>query len=816
MRFLSRARMVGGGLGLLTCLSSAGAAHAVDAERAAQRASQEIAGVNGDLGIIQDAIRRSRGEERSPAARIADAVLLMGSKDYDRAVAVLNEVIEKYPGHSTAQPDALALLGETYFRSKQYLSARRTFQQLVERRGEPRFATYQVRALGRLVDIALRLREHAALDEVLAGMSAIPPEAGGGALAYARGKALFVKRDHAAARAALGVVDASSGLLHQAGYLLALIALKEATAAAAPVHTADAGNQAAPGEAEPARVPVSRYTAAIERFQQVTQLPADTPEHQQVIDLSWMAIGRLFYDADQFLQAARAYTRVGRASAEFGTMLYELAWVYVRLGDVDRAQRALEVLAVAQPDSQNIADSALLRGDLNLRAGRFDKALKIYEGTRASYDPMRERVDAFLGWSADPALYYDLLSQEEVLDSSSGLPPIALQWARDAEDGPTAFAIIDDTGRCRALLKQSSEMVDKLNALLRSPNRVRAFTELRAGEERTLSLLNRLGLARLTVGQGMDDVTPGALAGPIGQARAQRRALQARLARIPVTEGDFLQRDQEALKQWNQASQALQGLNLQVDTLQATVNGLRRMLREGPTTGVVRDPAMMGRYAQDLAQREQELASFRHQIEELRKMIGAGRVQVGFGDQRFVEDVQVRQAYREALGREVTLALQGGGGPELAAYARRLHPLLRTAEGMESFLERTMQELEGEVERRSFQLQRAVAQETANVVNYSLQLEALDQEARLVVGEVAMRNFGQVRDRLKNIVLRADVGITEQAWEVREEQMTRVRSLQVERTREDKMLRDELNEVLDDGGGPTGGEADESTKEKVP
>ena len=71
-----------------------------------------------------------------------------------------------------------------------------------------------------------------------------------------------------------------------------------------------------------------------------------------------------------------------------------------------------------------------------------------------------------------------------------------------------------------------------------------------------------------------------------------------------------------------------------------------------------------------------------------------------------------------------------------------------------------------------------------------------------------MKNFSLVRDRLKNIVLRADVGITEEAWEVREEQRTRVRSLQVERAREDRLLKEELNEVLDDSGDP-----DEETKE---
>src|SRR5581483_12162044 len=131
------------------------------------------------------------------------------------------------------------------------------------------------------------------------------------------------------------------------------------------------------GEAPP-EVPPSRYAPAIAIYWRVTQLPPDTVEHREVIDLAWLAIGRLLYESDQWNQAVTAYNHIDRTSPEFGSMLYELAWVYVRLGDVDRAERALEVLAVADPNSQNIADGSLLRADLMLRAGQFDKALKVY------------------------------------------------------------------------------------------------------------------------------------------------------------------------------------------------------------------------------------------------------------------------------------------------------------------------------------------------------------------------------------------------------------------------------------------------------
>lgn len=807
MRSQSRSRVSSALIGLVGLCAAglaAGPAHGASPEQALQTASQQITGVSGGIGAIDAAIRKSRGEERGPAQRIADAVLLMGSKDYARAATVLNEVVEKYPDHPTAYPDALTLLGETYFRWKQLLSARRTFRQIVARAGEPRFATYQVRALGRLVDIAMRTKDFSALDEIFAAMDRVPPAAVSSALSYARGKGLFAKKDFAGAKASLGAVDARSEYLHQAKYMLGLIAVKEAAPPPAP--SAGAGPAGAAGDAaaaSPAPRPSStRYAAAIEQFRQVTLLPADTLEHRRVIDLSWLAIGRLFYEAEQYVQAVQAYNHIDRTSSEFGTMLYELAWVYVRVGDVDRAQRALEVLAIAEPESENIADGSLLRGDLNLRAGRFDKALKIYEGARGTYDPMREKVDAFLGSTSDPAVYYDRLSQEqlEALDQSSALPPLAVQWAREAEDGPAAFAVIDDINQCRELIKQSNEMIEKLNAVLSSPNRVRAFPELKAGEEQALALLNRIALARLTVGQGLDGVDLSVKSGDLDAARARRRALEARLGRVPVTEGDFQEREQQALRQWNTASQALQRLQLQVDTLQATINGLRRVLREGPQSGVVRDPATVARFEQELAQNERDLVLYRQQMDGLRRMVSAGRVQVGFGDQRFIEDAQVRRAYRDALAREVDLSTRGVGGSGLSMYARRVLPVLRAADAAEARLEKALADLEAEVARNSTGLQRTVAEETAKVVGYSVRLEQLDREARLVVGEVAMRNFGLVRDRLKNIVLRADVGITEQAWEVREEQVTRVRSLQVERAREERLLREELNEVLDDSG----------------
>jgi tetratricopeptide (TPR) repeat protein len=756
-----------------------------DPEQSLTEARAQLQSVRAALPSISQTIAAAGAAQRSAGQRLADAAILLTSRDYERAIQVLHGVIEKFPADARSVADARYHLGEAYFRSGQLLAARRAFKDVADHGAEAEYAGFAGRAVARLVDITLRLDDAAKLDEVFTLLTKLPSTgAMASSLHYAKAKALLAKNDYAGARASLALVEATSDFHHQAQYLLGVIAVKEAAVPKAGSGTA-------------------RYAPALDAFAKVTQLGVDTPERRKVVDLAWMAIGRLHYENDQFAQAIQAYNRIDRSSAEFGNMLYELAWVYVRMGDADRALRALEVFTLSAPDNQDFAKGSLLRADLMLRAGMFKKSLGVYESVRNTYEPIQAKVESFLQSSSDPAVYYERLTTTsvETLDNSAVLPRLAVDWATSEEDGPRSFAIMEDVRSCRELLRQSNEIIERLSVVLASPNRVRAFPDLKAGMEKATGLINNISVSRLLLGQGLDATDNSDLSGEIATWRTTRRGLEARLKLLPVSESDFQIRDDQATRQWNSASQGIQRLELQVETMQATVNGLRRVLREAPQSGVVRDPASVAQFEAELARNEADLVAYRTQLDQLRKQVQNGKLQVGFGDQRFVDDENVRRKYAEALTREVQLAAGGAAGPTLAAYATRIIPTLGDAVATEAAVDRSLKEIDTELQRRTAELKGVIAKETTAVVEYSLKLEELDRDARVLVGEVAMRNFGKVRDRLKLLVLQADVGIAEEAWEVREEQRTRVQLLKNERGREQRLLNEELNEVLQDGSG---------------
>jgi tetratricopeptide (TPR) repeat protein len=770
-------------------------AFAADPDADATRAQIEVTTVDRESSTVQAAIEKAKAQRYTVEQRLTNGELLYRTKDYLRAVVVFSEILEEFP-NTPSFPDALWLRGETFYAQKEYLSARRDYRALVDRVAEPRFNPYFGKALARLVDVSLRINDLKGLDEVFQKINQVPPAQVDAALLYAKGKGYYFRGDYGSSLAALQSVPNGHQYTHQARYFQGMVAIKQARPSAPPPLPANAPPDATP------RVAPTNYKVAIEQFRVVTDLPPDTDEHKQVIDLAWMAIGRLQYEMENYTQAAEAYSKVGRDSPEFGTMLYELAWVYVRLGDVQRAERALEVLQVADPSSPLVGDGALLRADLLLRAGAFDKSLQLYVGVREEYEPMRAKLEAFIDSNPAPGVYYEQLSQQQLdlLDQNEQIPPVAVRWAREAEDGPMAFAVIDDVNACKTLIRQSYQLIDKLNIILNATNRVRAFPELQAGEERALSLLNRLSKMRLAIAKGMDDEEPRDLQGDVAAVREQRRQAQGIIGALPISSGEFAERDFSGMKQWNTISQDLSRRAVEVDYLHATVNGLRRMLKEDAQHGVARAPADVQRFNTELDENERLLKQRQAEVVELRRQIEIGRAQIGIGDARYQNDAVARVQFRDALEREVQLASQGQAGAGAQRYAGKVRPALEQARGVEDKLVQQFAELERQVAARISDVQAKVEAERVKINGFNMTLGAYDSEAHDLVGQVAKRNFAIVRDRFRGIILRADVGITEQAWEVREEELERVHNLQTERAREEQLLDEELREVLDDAG----------------
>ncbi len=745
--------------------------------------NRELTDIEGKLGeLTREPLTQTNTRSATfVEERLTDGELFYRLQDYLHASIIFTDIVDNYPRHR-AYPDALFLLGESLFQAGDYLGARSRFRQLLDRASENAFRPYVQRSLGRLIEIAIHTRDFDGIERYFQALSQLPPTEVEATTAYFRAKYLYNR--------AVPFEDATEG---EAGGRVDLTMLEEARVAFEAV---PAGSPYFPqaryfiGAIHTLR---GEYPQAIEAFRRVLRAEASSPEQQTVIDLTRLALGRLYYETDQLDQAIEAYQAVPRTSSSFHVALYEIAWVYIRLGDSTRAERALEVLSVAAPDSPHIPDGKVLRGNLLLRNGRFDDANEVFREVRSEFGPVYRDLEAVRENHSDLLGYFrDLVrTNMETFDVNHFLPENARRWV-DMEGGDfeRALRVLSDLSQARRMVRETTDLIERLNAAISASNRVSIFADLRRHREGTTALRNRLARVRQRL-MRMETRAEGD--GELASVRQQRRRIEQALAAMPTSEDDFISRDDRLLGRYRRLQRDLSELEVELMGMEARIVATDRFIAQ--TEEDQRDPEAV---RTELEQHRTAIAQYRNDIRSIRRLIEIARIQVGVGDVRYQRDDRLRQAYARLVEREHRL---GGGNS-------RTDPLFRRIASIESGLDAHDAQIDRAVEERIADMRRVITEEQQRLEGYRQALAGLEGETEEVVGAVTHASFNDVRDRFYDLVLRADVGRIDVAWARREEHRTRVDMLTRDRSRELQSLDDEFRDIMDERR-PGDGESDE-------
>jgi TolA-binding protein len=754
--------------------------------------AQRVADVQRELSAIENdarqlgtmPLRRTQLRSRTYVEeRLTDGELFYRLQDYPRASIIFTDIVENHEGHR-AHPDAMFLLGESLFHAGDYLGARTRFRTIIDRAGEAAFRPYVQGALGRLIEIAIHIRDFSRVEDYFQQLSRLPSGQVAAATTYYRAKYLFSRAvpnddvlDGDGAPAA--AVDVAG--LEEARRVFASVAAGSAYHAQAQyfigtIHTLR-------GE----------FPQAIESFRRVLGTQPSSPEHQQVVHLTHLALGRLHYEMDRIPQAVEAYHSVPRTSPVFDTALHEVAWAYIRLGDSTRAERALEVLAVAVPDSPYIPDSKLLRGNLLLRNGRFDDANRVFVDIREQFVPVRRDLEAMIANREDVQAHFRQLVREnlQAFDASAFLPEAARRWATVDADLDRALAALSDLSRARQLVAETHDLIVRLDAAVSAPNKRGVFADLRRHLEVVTGLRNRLAGVRRSLMAIEERRTPRGAGGELVPVRNERRRIESLLGGMPTGDEDFVLRNEDLLGRYKALERELASLKVELLGMEARSTATRRFLTD---TTEERDPQGVEAALGEVAQHEGAIEDYRQRVIDLERLIEASRLQVGVGDLRYQRDDRLRQQYSQLVQRERELLASAGAtglGETDALFGRIVR--------VEATLDTHEAKVGGIADERIAEINRVLEEESLKLEGYRERLAALEGETESVVGGIAFENFNGVRERFYELILRADVGRIDVAWARREEHRMRVDMLTRDRSREVRALDDEFREIMDEG-----------------
>jgi tetratricopeptide (TPR) repeat protein len=721
-----------------------------------------------------------------PTRRSIDAQVNFGIGNYDEAAIVLYDVVERYPNHKVYD-EALYYLSESLFMKGDYVASRSYFTKLVVDRGT-RSKFYQ-QSLERLIELTLKLNDSENVERWLALLDAVPAAERRSSVPYVRGKYYFFNGNYDKALQQFGQVGPRSKYYFQARYFV--------------------------GASHVAKKDLAR---AVVEYQKLVRLAAKSPDQRKVIELAQMALGRIHYERNQPSKAIDRYLEVSRRSELFDETMFEVAWVYVKNREFDKALRALELLALSDPMSPRLPNVKILEGNLRIRKAQrltdsnnaraasdeYDRAVFVFQSLRSVFEKPRQELDKAIADKRDPADYMAQITgrHAETFDIKATLPEVAASWLRDEPEVGRIVSVETDLGQVEGDVEVAEKTIRRLEYALATPSRVNIFPGLASKRIRATEIMDDVTAMRIDLAaqqqkllaryaQGGDSADLERLARERSElARQLRRmpdATVAESARITRARGRTVAVDKESAE-----------ASTVIGRAEAQLVAMEKFLADQGYKEVK---------AGDLAELKAEIAKNRAEIQILKKELEAVKDdtivaldRAGTGDDAAMRRVELRGRLRAALDaehkamRELAARAEGNDRRD----ADRMAAMALRADRISARLDQANAKIDGIVDEALVEVRATLEDERAKLASYQQEYVNYDGESHALGGEVLGLAFTEVARKLYEVMMRSDVGVVDVAWSVKEGSDRTLRRLNLDQSREGRILDTEFADVVNE------------------
>ncbi len=752
------------------------------------------ADVDGKLGLYEQEAKQlsetlPRPDSQSPqtqSRRLVDAQASFSLGDYEASALTLFDLASR-PGAD--QETALFYLGESLYQKGDKGAARSYYGQVVLKNNAG--GRYYPLALVRLVEIGIIQQDTAEVETHLAALERMQPRLP--QVPYLRGKFLFSQAKYDDAMAQFNEVAKGSAWELQALYFL--------------------------GTSHVAKQDLPRAT---EIFTDLTQRKPTTMNDRRVIELSQLALGRVYYERDEPAKSIDSYLLVDRQSDLFADALYEVAWVYVKGKQFDKALRALELLALSEPTSNKTATVRILEGNLRIRkaqiirqaqivgsidvdtkqdpAVEYDKAAAVFAETHEVYFPSYQALASMIESQGDPAEYLAQLAGREghVFHATTPIPEAAAQYLREEPEVQRAVQNQMDLATITSHLTEAEATIERLEGVLAANDKTVVYPALASRRSRIGEIQSELIAIRTDLAdQQLALIAP---TGDLAQATSNRKALAADFAQQPNPEEAHAAKLIETRAGYNAIEEGAAEVSSALDTTSAVAVALRKYVNDPPPEGTSTPtvpPETKAATNTELVAAAAEVFAIENELRSIRREIALGQDLAGAGDAQLAVARDKRRQLKAAQDAEHRLLAGFASASRDGGKSKKLVALGDRAARISDTLAQTELMVDTIVDQAMAQATTQIALERSNVNAYKVELAEYEIESRSIGSTVLGASFKDVKAKFYDVIVRTDVGAIDVVWSQKEDADDDLKRLNLSRQRELKQLKDEFKDILD-------------------
>ncbi len=744
---------------------------------AARVRAGEFEDANAKLSDMEDRVRAISSEFRDVAPvdpaiamrRVVDAEMLFKLKNYNEAATILLDVVEKYP-NAQGYEDALVLLGQALFQEKDYNSARHYLELAVQKNTGSRL---EQQALQKLIEIGLHTQDFEHVDDYLKRLASIPVDQLEPSVPYVRGKYAFFRGRTDEALATFAGIPAASPYYLQARYF----------SATAEVQKGD-------------------LAAALAMFDGVARAQPRNDTEKEIQELARLAIGRLYYERDQFDLAREAYSTIPRQSLHFEEAMNELAWTSIKARDYQAAYRALDLMLLQNPDSPEAPEHRLLMGNLHVRLGNFSLANDAFMQARDQFQPIYHELEESLAkCKADPKYFDSLVGKGmEKFDISVLIPKLAVKWVKTDPSVARLVSLTEDVGDLQRGIKDSEQTLSRLEMAVNGQLKVGIFPDLAAVRTRTSAVLNQMVELRQRFVAKLGVLTAGAVSaedkGKLERIGVERMTAEKELAGLPLTAAGLQDREKRARAALEKLDAEASELNVMVQGMEAELVAIEQYFIKSRADQKIKPEELI----QPVAGMREAIAELRASNDRIRNNIAEAareatvEAATGDEDRGAIADLVDSMKKERAVYQDARSRLSPGQQRDFDAIVS----VLERADAVQAHLADLDAKIEAAAQRRLVALKQQLLAERGDLQSANVKLGGIINESQSLGGGLAFAMLSKVTDRFYDLLVQSDVGLVDVAWGLKDARTSAVSKLINQQKLELKTVEEDFRPLLEE------------------
>ncbi len=688
---------------------------------------EEVAGAEGRY-LAPFTVSREYSE--SPAKKLEKADFYFERKDYISAGSLYYSIASGRKEKDVIWEEALFKLAETLFLSNNYLSASRYYETLL---AEKPYSRFQVDALKRLIAAAYHLGEYAKAKTYYNDFLNIGYDISRDQdLLYFLGKSLFFDAQYKDADAVLSAVQKESAYYLQSLYFRGVIALQ--------------GND---------------IERAIPFFATVSETPAGPYlKYEQIRDLAILAMGRLLFGKGDLETATDYYLKIDHRSHLFAEAYLELCWIYIKREQWEKALDALRLVRYIAPGSFVAPQAEILEGNILIKLRRYGEAMLLFNRIVKEYGDVRDQLNSLKGKTS---LWED--ADGSVESRFSLYAPLVRSLLKDNKKFSQAMRLQDELKQIEVDLEQVAKLESKLAIIVGNKNVAAIFPPLKEGTEKTIILKSKVAALRAALLKVYADAVLKGLA-PQDRARwddleKERKPLEKKVSDLTPQAGASFE---ETVSHYTASllafEEEIHRALVRTKTVGDQIESLHMYYMRATTSPD-------NRIVKKIETEKQQVVSLRERILQFKQETEDEKNRILLGGDIFSRMMIARDAYERVLREQEQILARSTSLP--ATEKKRVEDLFARLDNLAGIVARFSDRLNEVVGGLVQNIKEAFEAEKIKIEEYKSQLLSLKREVNETVSLTVVSNLSRVNKTFDDLLLQADLGIIDVAWERKEE-----------------------------------------------